>query len=43
MNNQGKITCPLCNDTVDKLLYRFHIDDERNVLEKIKEQNPAVG
>ena len=25
---------------VDKLLYRFHIDDERNVIEKIKSQNP---
>lgn len=41
MNNQGKIICPLCNDSVDKLLYRFHIDDERKVLEKIKQQNPS--
>ena len=41
MNNQEKITCPLCNDTIDKLLYRFHIDDERNVIEKIKQQNPS--
>jgi serine protease AprX len=41
MNNGEKIICPLCNDAVDKLLYRFHIDDERNVIEKIKEQNPA--
>ena len=41
MNNGEKITCPLCNDTVDKLLYRFHIDDERVVLEKIKQQNPG--
>lgn len=40
MNNGENITCPLCNDAVDKLLYRFHIDSERTVLEKIKEQNP---
>jgi len=40
MNNSQKIICPLCSDTVDKLLYRFHIDDERNILEKIKSQNP---
>jgi serine protease AprX len=41
MYNGEKITCPLCSDSVDKLLYRFHIDDERNVLSKIKEQNPS--
>jgi serine protease AprX len=39
MNNSQKIICPLCDDTVDKLLYRFHIDDEKNVIEKIKQQN----
>ena len=38
--NGEKITCPLCNDTVDELLYRFHIDSERNVIEKIKAHNP---
>lgn len=41
MNNGEKINCPLCNDTVDKLLYRFHIDSEQKVLDKIKEQNPG--
>jgi len=41
MNNGEKIICPLCNDAVDKLLYRFHIDSERSVLDKIKEQNPG--
>lgn len=41
MKNGDKIICPLCNDTVDKLLYRFHIDSERAVLEKIKQHNPA--
>lgn len=40
MNTGEKIICPLCNDTVDKLLYRFHIDSERNVIERIKQQNP---
>ena len=41
MKNSEKIICPLCSDKVDKLLYRFHIDDERNVIEKIKSQNPS--
>ena len=41
MNNEEKINCPLCNDKVDKLLYRFHIDSEQKVLDKIKEQNPG--
>jgi serine protease AprX len=40
MNSSKKIICPLCNDAVDKLLYRFHIDDERKVLERIKTNNP---
>jgi serine protease AprX len=34
------IICPLCNDTVDKLLFRFHIESEKNVIEQIKEHNP---
>lgn len=33
--------CPLCNDAVDKLLYRYHIDGEKQVIEKIKQQNPG--
>ncbi len=41
MNNGEKINCPLCNDKVDKLLFRFHIDSEQKVLDKIKEQNPG--
>jgi len=40
MNYGEKIICPLCSDAVDKLLYRFHIDSERAVIEKIKNQNP---
>ncbi|MFT3678908.1 MAG: S8 family serine peptidase [Ferruginibacter sp.] len=39
MNN--KLLCPLCNDTVDKLLYRFHVENERVVLKLIKEKNPS--
>lgn len=31
----------MCNDAVDKLLYRFHIDSERQVIERLKEQHPA--
>lgn len=41
MTDTNQITCPLCNDTVDKLLYRFHIENEKVVLQKIKNNNPA--
>ncbi|HYF33025.1 MAG TPA: S8 family serine peptidase [Chitinophagaceae bacterium] len=34
------IICPLCNDAVEKLLYRYHIDSERQVIEKIRQANP---
>ena len=40
MNITPTIRCPLCSDTVEKLLYRFHLDSERQVIEKIREQNP---
>lgn len=36
-----KIRCPLCNDAVDQLLYRFHVNSEKAVIDKIKENNPA--
>ena len=35
-----RIICPLCSDPVDKLLYRYHLDGERNALKKIKLHNP---
>lgn len=35
------IQCPLCNDAVDKLVYRFHLGSERQVIERIKQTNPA--
>ncbi len=41
MNNGEQIICPLCDDIVDKLLYRFHIDNERVVIEKIKSEHPS--
>jgi serine protease AprX len=40
MNQQGNIICPLCGDEVEKLLYRYHLDNERQVIERIKNHNP---
>lgn len=31
----------MCNDKVEKLLYRFHIDSERQVIDRIKKQHPV--
>jgi serine protease AprX len=39
--NGEKIICPLCNEAVDHLLYRFHINNEKAVIDKIKHNNPA--
>lgn len=36
----GQTICPLCKDNVDKLVYRFHYDSERAVIEKIKAEFP---
>ena len=41
MAQHENIVCPLCGDQVDKLLYHYHIDNEKVVLEKIKEHNPG--
>jgi serine protease AprX len=41
MKQSEKITCPLCNDVVDELLYRFHINSEKAVIDKIKLNNPG--
>jgi serine protease AprX len=41
MNQHENIICPVCGDQVDKLLYRYHLDNEKFVLEKIKEHNPG--
>ena len=40
MASGENITCPLCKDTVNKLVYRFHHDSERGVIEKIKQEFP---
>jgi serine protease AprX len=40
MQNELAIECPLCGDKVNKLLYRFHIENETLVINRIKEQNP---
>ncbi|MEO6455599.1 MAG: S8 family serine peptidase [Ginsengibacter sp.] len=36
----ANVICPLCKDIVDKLVYRFHHDSERSVIEKIKHEFP---
>ena len=41
MTQPATIICPLCNDTVEKLLYRYHFENERQVIKRIREQNPA--
>jgi serine protease AprX len=40
MNQAATIICPLCNDPVEKLLYRYHIDNERRVIDMIRQCNP---
>jgi len=35
------LICPLCGDGVEKLLYRFHLGSERQVIERIKGNNPG--
>ncbi|MEO8772573.1 MAG: S8 family serine peptidase [Ferruginibacter sp.] len=34
------IICPLCKDTINRLVYRFHYDSEQIVIEKIKHEFP---
>ena len=41
MNSVKQVICPLCNDAVDKLLFRFHIDNERLVIDRLKQSHPA--
>src|SRR5690242_11678424 len=40
MNQNPIIICPLCNDRVEKLVYNFHLNNERRVIELIKKNNP---
>jgi serine protease AprX len=41
MQNETLLTCPVCGDGVAKLLYRFHIESEKLVITRIKENNPG--
>jgi serine protease AprX len=36
----GQLICPLCQDKVDKLVYRFHYDSEQVIIEKIRKEFP---
>jgi len=40
MRDPGTLTCPLCQDTVDRLVFRFHLDQERAILDKIRSTHP---
>lgn len=40
MQSAETIVCPLCNENVEKLIYRFHMDSERLVIERIKQEYP---
>jgi serine protease AprX len=39
MSNASPIQCPLCGDQVDRLIYRFHIDSEQEVIGRIKKDH----
>ena len=41
MEPKPVIVCPLCQDRIEKLVYRYHLNDERRVIEEIKSQNPT--
>ncbi len=37
---ETQVICPLCNDAVDRLVYRFHHDTEATVISRIKAEFP---
>ena len=41
MQNRETSDLSFMQDAVEKLVYRFHIDNERTVIEKIKNDHPA--
>lgn len=41
MNGNITIECPLCHDQVEKLLYRYHLGNERLVIDRIRMHNPG--
>ena len=40
MQQPETIQCPICRDPVEKMLFRFHIDNERQVIDRIREHYP---
>jgi len=36
----GLLICPLCQDKVDKLVYRFHYDSDQAIIDKIRKEFP---
>jgi serine protease AprX len=36
----GQLICPLCQDKVDKLVYRFHYDSDQAIIDKIRKEFP---
>ncbi len=41
MSTEERITCQLCGDKVDRLIYHFHFDSEKKVLDLIEKSNPG--
>lgn len=41
MSESQQLICPLCNDPVDKLLFRFHIDSETAVIDRLRQAHPG--
>jgi serine protease AprX len=40
MESRDQLICPLCNDKVDRLIYQFHLENEKVVIGKIKDDHP---
>ena len=41
MGSNVSVTCPLCQEQVEKLVFRYHVDAEKQVIGRIMEQNPG--
>ena len=37
---ENQLICPLCQDKVDRLVYRFHYESENNILQRIRLHKP---
>lgn len=40
MQAKDNIVCPICRESVEKLLYKFHVESEGMVIDRIKISNP---